>query len=626
MSQKEKVAPAPSPKSINDTLNTPENISANAQANMEAMMKKLEEFKTKLVTKFEGYIAGVGLLPQGRSLDEMAELDSPPNPEEPKVAKNPNEIGVLVLIDDTDSQKMTKQELKEKLSDVIGKMGKEVDANINAQVLIYTELWQYCFDGKTEILQLVASCAPVYDTGMLNAIKITEVHKAMVLKKFEKYIVSYVLAGSLVQGKATSTSDIDVFIVIDDTDVKKMTRLELKDRLRSIIIGMSLQAGEMTGVTNKLNIQTYILTDFWDSIKEANPVIFTFLRDGVPFYDRGIFMPWKQLLRMGKVKPSMEAIEMYLTSGEQMLDRTKFKLQEIGMEDTFWAILYPSQAALMLYGLAPPTPKETPELLRKVFVKKEKILEEKFVKILENNLKLRKELEHGTKKTVTGAEIDRCITDAQAFLVRIKKLFDDIQDRQMQQGIVHLYDHVMTLARDVLKLEGVLTVPDKDVVDLFNKIVVEKGHAPQKLIRMIEAVQKAKEDHDKGTLHKAEIEKIRTQTQELIRSLVEYVQRKRGIELERMKIKVKFGNKFGEVILMDKIAFVVHDIDAPEKQYSKGLITNDGGLINLTTSSVDEFEKALVNIKIPQRAFIKDQIFVDLKKIFGNDVEVLVNY
>ena len=626
MAPKQKSPDAAQPKSINDAFTAPTTVSADAQANMEAMMKKLDDFKTRLVNKFEGYIAGVGLLPQGRTLEEIQELDMPAAPEDEKKTKNPNEIGVLVLVDDTDSQKMTKQELKDKLSEVIGKMGREVDENINAQVLIYTELWQYCYDGKTEILQLIASCAPVYDMGMLNAIKITEVHKAMVLKKFEKYIVSYVLAGSLVQGKATSTSDIDVFIVIDDTDVKKMTRVELKDRLRSIIIGMSLQAGEMTGVTNKLNIQTYILTDFWDSIKEANPVIFTFLRDGVPFYDRGIFMPWKQLLRMGKVKPSMEAIEMYLTSGEQMLERTKFKLQEIGMEDTFWAILYPSQAALMLYGLPPPTPKETPELLRKIFVKKEKLLEEKYVKILENNIKLRKELEHGTKKTVTGTEIDKCLTDAQDFLVRIKKLFDDIQDRQMQQGIVHLYDHVMTLVRDVLKLEGIQTAAEKDISDLFNKLVVEKGHAPQKLIRMIEAVEKAKQEHDKGTLHKAEIEKIRTQSQELIRALVEYIQRKRGIDLERMKIKVKYGSKFGEVIMLDKQAFVVHDIDAPEKQYSKASITAQGGLTQLVSSNADELEKELLKVTIPQRAFIKDQIFVDLKKIFGNDVEVLVNY
>ena len=31
-----------------------------------------------------------------------------------------------------------------------------------------------------------------------------------------------------------------------------MTRVELKDKLRAIIIGMGLEAGEMTGIRNKL--------------------------------------------------------------------------------------------------------------------------------------------------------------------------------------------------------------------------------------------------------------------------------------------------------------------------------------------------------------------------------------
>ena len=69
------------------------------------------------------------------------------------------------------------------------------------------------------MLRLIAYSAPFYDKGMLAAIKISEMHKEMVMKKFERYIVSYVLAGSLIQGKATSKSDIDVFIVVDDTDV-----------------------------------------------------------------------------------------------------------------------------------------------------------------------------------------------------------------------------------------------------------------------------------------------------------------------------------------------------------------------------------------------------------------------
>src|SRR3989339_2213141 len=143
------------------------------------------------------------------------------------------------------------------------------------------------------------------------------------------------------------SNDIDVYVVVDDTDVKRMSRFELKDKLRAIIIGQGSEASRVTGVNKQFHVQTYILTDFWESVKDANPVIFTFLRDGVPLYDRGVFMPWKLLLKMGRIKPSSEAIDMFMATGDQMVQRIKFKLKDIGMEDTYYAILTPAQSALM---------------------------------------------------------------------------------------------------------------------------------------------------------------------------------------------------------------------------------------------------------------------------------------
>ncbi|MFT4312961.1 MAG: nucleotidyltransferase domain-containing protein [Candidatus Woesearchaeota archaeon] len=584
---------------------------------MQQMQKTLNEFKEKALAKFEGYISGIALLPPGQTVTQIIEGEGK--------ELDKDILSVLVLVDDTESTKIPKAELKQKLEENFAQIAKSVDKKIHTQVLIHTELWQYCFDAKTEILQMIAQAAPVYDEGMLAAIKISEVHKQMVLKKFEKYIVSYVLAGSLVQGKANPESDVDVFIVIDDTDVKKMSRVELKDKLRSIIISMSAQASELTGIRKAFNIQTYILTDFWDSIKEANPVIFTFLRDGVPFYDRGVFMPWKQLLQMGKVKPSMEAIDMYMSTGEQMLERMQLKLNELGMEDTFYSILYPSQAALMMYGLAPPTPKETPELLRKVFVKKEKLLEDKYVKILEHNIKVRKGLEHGSQKKVSGKDIDRLLTDAQDFLKRIKKLFTDIQTKQISQSVQYTFDHVLTIIRDICKLKKIKDKVTADsVLKIFTEKIVEKGDLPQRSVRMLEHLCKAQQDHVKGKLHKSEIEKVSIQSQELIRILVEFIQRQKGVELEKLKIKVKHGNTHGEVLLLQKTAFIIHDIQAEEKKISKARITEHNGLENVEDSSIEELEKAIVSMKSSKDIYIQDQIFVDLQKIFGKDVQILL--
>ena len=601
-----------------------EKLPKDVQERLKNIKTKLDKFQKKVLDKFDKYIAGMALMPPPKP-DQKQTLVQ----EQPAAQKQPSDkdkINVLVLVDDSDSRKMSKFELKDKLSSIMTNIGQEIDKNMKPQVVILSDLWQNCYDGKYDMLQLIALSAPIFDRGMLAAIKISEVHKTMVLKKFEKYIVSYVLAGSLVQGRATPTSDIDVWIVIDDTDVKKMTRAELKDKLRAIIIGMGIEAGELTKIKNKINIQVYILTDFWDSLKEANPIIFTLLRDGVPFYDRGIFMAWKQLLKMGKIKPSPEAIDMFMGSGEQMLKRVELKLKDIGMEDIYYAILTPSQAALMLHGIPPPAPKETATLMKEIFVHKEKLLEDKFVKILEKVIDTRKAIEHGEKKGITGKEIDELLGESDKYLKRIKRLFTQIERMKEEESMVKIYETIVTIIRDVLRVEGIGRVEDEEVVKVFEDEMISQGKIPAKFLRILNEIIKAKKDYDEKKLTRVEVEKVKKSSNEFIKFLVEYLQRKRGRELERAKIRVKHGNKYGEVILLGKEAFIIQDIDKEEKELSKAKIKEDGSLGTTQKSSLVELEKALAKVEIPPKVFIKEPIFEDLKSIFGKDVEILVNY
>jgi uncharacterized protein (UPF0332 family)/predicted nucleotidyltransferase len=593
-----------------------------AEKKLKELKAKLDSFQEKVIKKFDKYIMGIALMPPPRSMPpqgvpmqampqgaplapgpQMAAPQVPPTirpglnvdaakaaqPEKPK-----EEINILVLVDDTDSQKMAKMELKAKLGAIIQKMAEDEDKSMVVNTIILSELWQSCYDGKNDMLQMIALSLPVFDTGMLAAVKIAEIHKTMVLKKFERYIVSYVLAGSLVQGRAKKDSDIDVWIVIDDTDVKRMTRAELKDKLRAIIIGMGIEAGDITGIKNKLNIQVYILTDFWDNLKEANPIIFTLLRDGVPFYDRGTFMPWKQLLRMGKIKPSQEAIDMFMSTGEQMLKAVEFKIKNMGMEDIYYAILTPSQAAIMLYGYPPPAPSETADLMNELFVKKEKMLEEEYITIMRNNVKVRKDIEHGTKKDLSGKELDQLLTDADKYLKRIKKLFEQIQVMKEEESVIKIYDTTSTVVRDALSMEGKKVVEEEKLIKYFEDVLVTCGKVPSKYLRTLNDLLKAKKDYDNKALTKTEIDNVKKEANEFIRFMVEYIQRKRGRELERAKIRVKYGNdKYGEVILLDEIAFIIVDVDAEEKDISKAKISMEGKLYDIQKSSLEEFESVL---------------------------------
>ena len=582
---------------------------------LEKLKGKLDKFKDEVLSKFKEYIVGMALLPP----------EKPPTDEEKKrlpveevrsIEERAKFINALVLVNDSDVQKMTQFELKDKMYKVLDKTAADIDPLLKPQIMLMSELRESCYDAKYEILGLISMGAPIYDPkDLLAAIKVADVHRSMVLRKFDKYIVSYIAVGSLFRGDATS-HDIDVALVVDDTDVKKMSRYELKDKLGAIIRSMGYEASAITGVKKQFHIQVYILTDFWESIKDASPVIFTFLRDGVPLYDRGVFMPWKLLLQMGRIRPSPEAIDMHMELGEKLLERVNGKLLSIVLDDVYYATLNPSQAALMLYGLPPPTPKETIQLMEEVFVKKEKILEKKYVDILANIRKAYKDIEHGKVKDVTGKQVDAYLTDAKEYLARIKKLFEQISKKAESKRKNEFYETAVKIMQDLLVVEGLKT----DNVEKGFSELVSKGKLPKKLLESVKGILSIKE----GKLSPVEIEKTRKESTDALRAMIEHMQRKRGVELERARIKFKYGEKFGEAYLLDEKAYIVNDIDAAKKEISKADILPNGGLGKIMDSKFEELEDAISKTRIPKNVFIKERIFEDLRKLFGKDVEIMV--
>ena len=586
-----------------------EMIPKDIQEKLKKTKEKAEKLKDKVIKKFEKYILAVSVLPP------------PPDmkPEEKDL------INLLILINDNDSKKISPHELITKLTNVIDKMADEIDKDLKPQIMLLSELREACFDGKYDIIKMIAMSASIYDpSDLLAALKVSEVHKSMVLKKFDKYILSYVAAGSLFRGE--KSHDIDVYIVVDDTDVKRMPLVELRDKLRAIATQMGLEANRITGVQKQIHVQTYILTDFWESVKDANPVIYTFLRDGIPLYDRGVFGPWRLLLKQGRIRPSREAIDMNMSIGEKLLQRIKFKLLSVVGEDLFYAVLNPSQAALMLYGVPPPTPKETVKVMDEIFVKKEKMLEKKYIDILENIRKYFKDIEHQKVKEIKGAEIDKLVADAEEYLKRIEKLFNEIQKKYDINSVQEIYDSVISVTRDAIFLVYEGKVKDTEIEKLFKEKLIETGKLPNRLLRAYKGIVKSYNDANKGKVTKEELTKLSKEARLYIKDIVEYVQRSRGRELEKAKIRFKYEeNKYGEVLLLDDIAFLTFDMENKD-DIQKAKITTDGGLKDLDKSSLEEMDAYLAKVKLPNKVFIKEKIFEDLRKLFGKDVEVLVTY
>ncbi len=382
------------------------------------------------------------------------------------------------------------------------------------------DLWEICLDSKFDLIGAIAMSYPLHDTGILGALRVAEIHKSLVLQKFEKYVVSYVIGGSLVRGEAIPTSDVDIFIIINDTDVKRMPRLELKERLRGIIYQYVQEASNLAGVKNKLSPQVYLLTDFWESVKDAHPVIFTFIRDGIPIYDRGTFMPWKALLRMGKLKPSPEAIDMFMSMGDKTVKRVKSALLDVVVNEIFWGVTTPSQALLMMDGHPPPNAKK--ELVRDF--KREfmdtKMIEKKYVDFLEKIVNIWKDYEHEKIKEISGEEVDKLVKGTEDYLKRLKELREEIEKRAQEKTIEEIYKDVFTLLKSMFGSKS-----QEALITEFEKELVKKAKFAPQHLRILKDVVHARSEFKKGKSDTHKIDQARKNASILINDIIEYNQR-----------------------------------------------------------------------------------------------------
>ncbi len=480
------------------------------QKEMDKTKKELEKIKNFIVKKYS-FIQSLSILPP-QSINFFVEEEEVPKETE-------KYLHLYVVVPEEKIKKIP--EMKKEIIKQVEVVQKTLKQKIWLQIKTPVDIWEVALDSKFELSGAIAMSFPLYDKGFLGALRVAEIHKSLVLQKFEKYVVSYVVGGSLVRGDAVKTSDVDVFVIINDTDVKRMPRLELKERLRSIIYQYIGQAEDLAGVKNKLSPQIYLLTDFWESVKDAHPVIFTFIRDGVPLYDRHTFMPWKALLRMGKLKPSPEAIDMFMSMGDQTIKRAKRVLLDVVIQDIFYGVSTPSQALLMLYGLPPTNVKETVKEMKRIFVDKEKMLEKKYYDILEEiMIKYYKGYEHGKVKEVSGKEIDRLLKNMELYLKRLQELREQIEKRAQEKTIEQIHKDVFELLKGLVKAKS-----QKEIIAEFDKKFIKTRQFPPQNLRILNDIVKAKTEFKKGKLNSHLVNEARKNASILINDLIEYNQR-----------------------------------------------------------------------------------------------------
>jgi uncharacterized protein (UPF0332 family)/predicted nucleotidyltransferase len=300
-------------------------------------------------------------------------------------------------------------------------------------------------------------------------LKSAQEFKKRLLEKFGDYIKAVIIWGSITRGDFTGKSDVDIYIIFDDTKASIRDFNKVRDKIDEDIMKIAKD------VDPRIHPQPIIaLTEFIDGVRLSHPLFFNIIREGYAIHDTGFFIPMRKLLEMGHFPLTKEAAIARMETVPKRIERVKnVKLYMIA-EDIYYALLDSAQAVLMYLGVPPPPPKVAPKVVREHLVETG-LLKEEYAKMLEDVIKFRKAVEHKEIKEISGSEVDKWIRKAEKYVKEMEKLFRTIELRRKAEDVKKMYEVMIKASVTVLKSLGKLPEDPKELPKAFKEELIDKG-------------------------------------------------------------------------------------------------------------------------------------------------------
>ncbi|HJX50521.1 MAG TPA: hypothetical protein VJ438_03605, partial [Candidatus Nanoarchaeia archaeon] len=156
-------------------------VNEKVQKEMEKTKKELDKLKNWILKKY----------PFTQSISILPPQSIPIFIEEEEVPKETEKHLHLYMIVPEDKYK----EIPKFKPEIVKEMDKIKGQKIWLQIKSPVDVWENCLDSKFDLTAAIAMSFPLHDTGFLGVLRLAEIHKNLVLRKFEKYVVSYVIGG-----------------------------------------------------------------------------------------------------------------------------------------------------------------------------------------------------------------------------------------------------------------------------------------------------------------------------------------------------------------------------------------------------------------------------------------------
>ncbi len=232
--------------------------------------------------------------------------------------------------------------------------------------------------------------------------------------EFSAFLKAVIVFGSTARQEDKNHGDIDIMIVVDDVSIVLTPALVETYRI--------LTEKMISQVSTRLHIITLKLSAFWDYVRTSDPVAVNILRDGVALIDTGFFEPLQALLQRGRIRPTSESVWAYFSRAPRTLTNSRWHIIRATV-DLYWAVIDSAHAALMKQGVVPPSPSHVGDMMKEVLVLK-KLVDKKYVFVMDMFYKLMKQIDHREIKFITGQQYEQYRVQAEDFVNAMRAIVE----------------------------------------------------------------------------------------------------------------------------------------------------------------------------------------------------------
>jgi len=331
-------------------------------------------------------------------------------------------------------------------------------------------------------------------------------------EKLEDKVKCVAVWGSVPQGEHGYDSDIDTLVILDDTKLQKDVPKDARNKIKKKVTDLAKETDE------RITIQYFpFLTEFWDSLRNGEPLAIEAVRNGEAVYDVGIFMPAKRLLERGKISGTRESVKKRLKLAASGYKKAENNLRSSIPHKLEQVMANAGQGPIMLAGKQPPAKEKVPDSLEEMFVEKD-MLEEEYVE------KAREIYEFGDlgekeSEKVTGQMVEEHLEKADDFVRRMHELVSQIGAKKKVKGIYDDYKKFLKANVAALRAQDVEPPEDREELPKVVEESLEVGEDHIELFERWDEVLNKIEDESLDEVNDKDLYDLQSDSRDFISSV-----------------------------------------------------------------------------------------------------------